>query len=317
MTAPKVDIAIVNWNSGPFLMACLRSIAASDMSRIDQVIVVDNGSSDASAELSVPELPLRVVHAGVNLGFGRACNLAAGLGHAPYILFLNPDAEVFDDSISGVLDELDRPENADVAVGGIRLINRDGSTQRHCARFPGWRSLIGESTGLARLAPGSFPPVIMREFDHLSSQDVDHVIGAFYCVRRPVFEHVGGFDEDYFVYFEDLDLSRRIADLGLRRRFLANVSAFHAGGGTSERIKSRRLSLAISGRLIYARKHLSPGPAAAVWGAALMIEPLTRTALGIVRGSAAEVVATWQGFAMLYANLPSLARVSRREASKA
>lgn len=317
MIAPRVDIAIVNWNSGPLLAACLRSIAASDMSRIDQIIVVDNNSTDASAELNVPELPLQVVYAGANLGFGRACNVAAGRGRAPYILFLNPDAEVFDKTISGVLEEMDRPENADVAVGGIRLIDREGSTQRHCARFPGWRSLVGEATGLARLAPGLFPPVIMREFDHLSSQDVDHVIGAFYCVRRRVFEQVGGFDEDYFVYFEDLDLSRRIADLGLRRRFLADVSAFHAGGGTSERIKARRLCLAISGRLTYARKHLSRGSAAAVWSAALLVEPLTRTALALARGSVAELLATWQGFAMLYTHLPSLARISRREASGA
>jgi GT2 family glycosyltransferase len=311
----QADVIIVNWNSGPLLGRCIESLV-HDAAAIERVIVVDNESSDGSEQVPVSGLPLTIIHAGRNLGFGRACNAGAALGRAPYILFLNPDAELFRHSLSRALAVLQSPEHRDVAVAGIQLLGRGGEVQRHCARFPSWRSMIAEATGLSRIAPRSFPPVIMTEFDHLSTRDVDHVIGAFYLIRRAVFEQIGGFDDSYFLYFEDLDLSRRVADLGLRRRFLADVGAYHRGGGTSEAIKARRLFLAISGRLTYARKHLGRTGAIAAWTAALLLEPLTRTVYAFLRGSPLEVLATWRAFGMLYRALPTLVRTSAPNRSK-
>lgn len=300
----KVDIVIVNWNAGPLLANCLQSLAAADLSRVAEVVVVDNGSVDGSADLEVPGLPLRVVRAGRNLGFGRACNLGAGQGSADYVLLLNPDTEVAAETIRQVAAYLDDPEHADIGVLGIRLVDRQGGAQRHCARFPTWRTFLAGSFGLTHLLPRQFKPVLMQEFDHLETRDVDHVMGAFYCIRRSVFEAVGGFDEAYFVYFEDLDLSRRVVAAGHRIRYLAEPEAYHRQGGTSEQIKARRLYYSLAGELTYARKHFTPVGTAAVWAGVLLIEPVTRTVLALKRRSLAELLATWQGFGMLYRALP-------------
>lgn len=296
----RVDIVIVNWNAGDLLAACLGSLEAAVSDRVASVVVVDNASTDGSADLETRTLPLHIVEAQSNLGFGRACNLGAARGTAEYLLFLNPDTEVERDTIESVARFMDCPENSSTAVTGIRLVGEDGQAQRHCARFPGWRNFVGEALGLSHVAPRIFPPVIMREFDHDSSRAVDHVIGAFYFVRRKFFEQAGGFDESFFVYLEDLDLSRRIADLGGRRYFLAEVGAFHRGGGTSDAIKARRLSYATMGRLRYASKHLSAPAMAAVWLTTLLFEPFARSARALLRGSFAEMAATWQGFGMVY-----------------
>lgn len=198
---------------------------------------------------------------------------------------------------------MSNPINADVGVMGIRLVNDRGEVQRHCARFPRWRNFVSELTGLAALFPRMFRPIILTEFDHLSDADVDHVIGAFYLVKRSVFENVGGFDPKYFVYMEDMDLSRRIALAGYRRRYVASLQSYHKGGGTSDAIRARRLSYHVLSRLTYAGRHFSPVARAIVWTAALAAEPLTRTAQAVLRGSIAEGVAVWQGYGLVYLTL--------------
>lgn len=313
MIAAKVDIVIVNWNAGALLAACLDSLAAADLSHVSKVIVVDNGSTDGSADVTSARLPLTVVRAGRNLGFGRACNLGAAQGDAEFVLLLNPDTEVDADAITRVVSFLRDPAQQDVGAVGIRLVDRSGRAQRHCARFPSWRTFLAESFGLAHLLPGRFRPVLMLEFDHLETRDVDHVMGAFYCVRRAAFEVLGGFDESYFVYFEDLDLSRRLVDAGHRIRYLSEPAAYHRQGGTSDQIRARRLHYSLEGKLLYASKHFSSAGAVAAWAGVLLIEPVTRTFFTLKRRSIAELLATWQGFAMLYRALPTILR-SRRAA---
>ena len=135
--------------------------------------------------------------AAVGVGFGPACNQGARAGQADFILFLNPDTVLHDDTLIGAVAALEADSRN--AVVGIRLQEPSGTTQRSCARFPTLTSLLMRSTGLDRmpgLAPFGYP---MREWDHAESRDVDHVIGAFYLVRRDVFEQVQGFDERFFV----------------------------------------------------------------------------------------------------------------------
>jgi N-acetylglucosaminyl-diphospho-decaprenol L-rhamnosyltransferase len=315
MMPGQVDIVIVNWNAGPLLAACLRSLAEGDMSRIAKVVVVDNGSVDGSADVEVPGLPLTILRTGTNLGFGRACNLGAAQGSADYVLLLNPDTEVGADTITRAAAWLDDPGNAQVGVAGIRLVDREGRAQRHCARFPSWRTFLAESLGLTHLLPRRFKGVLMLDFDHLETRDVDHVMGAFYCIRRNLFDALGGFDPAYFVYFEDLDLSRRVVDAGQRIRYLAGPQAYHRQGGTSEQIKARRLYYSLAGKLTYARKHFRGAGVVAAWAGVLLIEPVTRTGFAMKRRSFAELVATWHGITMLYRALPALVRSSRPERS--
>lgn len=312
MVTPLVDIVLVNWNSAGQLEAALRSIVAHGDGLVASVIVVDNGSIDGSADVAIPELPLQVVSAGRNLGFGAACNLGAGLGMGRYILFLNPDAELKKDVLTGVVDHLNNDVDEAVGVVGVRLVDADGETHRHCARFPTWRAFVGQSLGLFRLGRGYFKPIPMLEFDHCSSRSVDHVMGAFYCTRRSLFERLGGFDETFFLYMEDLDLSKRIVDAGYRIDYRADLVAYHKQGGTSDQIKARRLAYILSSNLIYIWKHRPLGEALIVSLVTLIGEPLSRTARFALQARLAEAVATLHGTGMLYAALPDVVRRIRR-----
>jgi len=144
----------------------------------------------------------------------------------------------------------------------------------------------------------------MAEWGHAQTREVDHVIGAFFLVRRVVFEALGGFDERFFVYLEDLDFSRRASNAGWSSVYLADAQAFHAGGGTSNQIKARRLFYSLRNRLLYAFKHFSWPEAMLVMFATLLIEPFSRAALALLRWSWSGLKETWAAYGMLWNWLP-------------
>lgn len=309
----KVHIAIVNWNSGEWLRRCVASIADHQAGLVDRIVVVDNCSSDGSAELGQCGVPLNVIAAGDNLGFARASNLAARNAAAPYLLFLNPDAALNANSLRSALAFMEGPEAARVGVCGIRLIDEQGCIQRHSATFPTARTFLGSATGLNRIFPRLFPPLLMVDFDHLSSRRVDHVIGAFYLIRRELFETLGGFDERFFLYLEDLDLSLRVREAGWHVYYLAEATAFHKGGGTSEHVKARRLFYSLRSRILYAFKHFRRRQAWAVALATLLIEPLPRLIRALARLSAREAGETLRAFFWLWRDSPSLLHRAREQ----
>ncbi len=305
---PGVDIVIVNWNSGALLGNSLRSIARDGGAHVASVTVIDNGSADGSADVEVPGLAVDIVRTGQNLGFGKACNLGAQRGTAPYLLFFNPDAEMRPGALDEAVAFLEAPPGAAYGVCGIRLVDQFGHAHPHCARFPSWRTFLGSSLGLTRALRRWFPPVPLLEFDHMSDRDVDHVMGAFYLIRRELFEALGGFDEDFFVYFEDLDLSYRVRRAGARIAYRAGPAAYHKQGGTSENVKAHRLFYSLHANIIYAWKHLGRIERLAVVAVTLGIEPVSRSVRALFRRSKEELVFTLQGFGMLYRDLPRIIR---------
>jgi hypothetical protein len=299
---PGLDIVIVNWNAGALLAQCLGSIptALDACFALESVTVVDNGSSDASLEgLDGLPLPLRLLRNTENLGFGRASNQGAWLGRAPYLLFLNPDTRLLAGSLALPIEHLERPENRRVGVAGIRLLDVEGKTSTSCARFPRSAAFLASAAGLDRLGGLGSLGYRMADFDHETSRDVDHVMGAYYLVRRELFARLGGFDERFFVYFEDLDLSRRVAESGSLVRFLAEARAFHAGGGTTRQVRSRRLAYYLRGKLRYAHKHLGTPGAFLVGAATLLVEPWTRSLGALLRLSPGELCATLGAYGLL------------------
>ncbi|MDE2578165.1 MAG: glycosyltransferase family 2 protein [Hyphomicrobiales bacterium] len=306
---PCVDVVIVNWNAGRQLGECVRSLALGAES-VASITVVDNGSHDGSDQISAPELPLEIIRTGENLGFARACNLGAKRGAARYLLFFNPDAQLLDNSIGQAAAFLDA--HPEYGVCGVQLKGEDGLIQRHCARFPDATMIVGGALGLDRIAPKIFPPMHMTDFDHRHSRAVDHTIGAFYMIRRALFEKIGGFDERFFVYLEDLDLSLRARDAGQPVYYLAEAVAFHKGGGTSEQVKARRLFYSLRSKLLFALKHFSGLGKAAVLAAMLGPEPAARLARAGVRANGAEASQTLQAYRMLIADLPQIMRRWRR-----
>ena len=142
---PKIDIIIVNWNSGKQLHECLQSIgtATKDGSNLGNIIVVDNASVDGSAdELQNFNLPLTIIRNNINRGFAAACNQGASESKADYLLFLNPDVQLFENSLSVPIAFMERPENRHIGIVGIQLVDEEGRISRTCARFPTSRQFL-------------------------------------------------------------------------------------------------------------------------------------------------------------------------------
>ncbi len=295
-----ISIVTVNWNAGSQLKDCLGSVIAHDKSQVASIILVDNGSTDGSADV-VESLPgVKVIRTGKNLGFGAACNIGAAAANSPYILFLNPDTKLEADSLSVPLAFMEEPENASVGICGIQLMDEQGQISRTCARFPTLSRLVSSALGLNKLPGLKGSGIHMQDWDHLSSSDVDHVMGAFYLIRREIFEHVGGFDERFFVYLEDVDLSKVVNDAGWHTHYLTEAQVFHAGGGTSRQVKVHRLFYSLRSRLLYGFKHFPRWQAWLLVAVTNVVEPVTRSAWCLVRGDFAGVKHTWAAYRMLW-----------------
>lgn len=298
----SVDVVIVNWNSGNLLSRCLGSITRLERTgfELGRIVVVDNASSDDSTTVD-PSLLTDLVRNAENRGFGRACNQGAALGQGDLILLLNPDVTLEPDSLTIPVRRM--AEDATVDTVGIELVDDGGNVHRSCCRIPTVGSLLVHSFGLDRVGVFARHGYPMYEWAHDESRFVDHVIGAFYLVRRRTFDALGGFDERFFVYLEDLDLSKRIKDRGGRCLYLADASAHHVGGGTTRTIKARRLAYSLHSRLKYAAKHHGRIGLVLVALATLLVEPLIRIAIAAARFSWTDVKAVAVGYAHLYGSL--------------
>ena len=310
----SLDIVIVNWNAGEQLRRCLDSLAKTERGGFDlkRVVVVDNASSDGSAGgLDCRMFPLTIVGNSRNEGFAAACNRGASGSEADYLLFLNPDTELFAGSISKPVAFMESPENQRIGIAGIQLVDERGAVSRSCAAFPSLARCISRALGLYQLWPRAFPSYIMQEWDHGASREVDHVSGAFYLARRAVFETLGGFDERFFVYLEDLDFSYRTRLAGWKSYYLAEARAFHRGGGVSEQVKAERLFYSTSSRILYAFKHFKRIDAIALMLVTVALEPPVRLCSAIAGGSTESARATARGYALLYRALPRITRGMR------
>ncbi|MDP4181991.1 MAG: glycosyltransferase family 2 protein [Bacillota bacterium] len=305
----KLDIIIINWNSGSQLRECLSTVNINDINgfELSKVIVVDNASADDSLEgIEQLNLPVKIIRNSKNLGFGAACNQGALCSNADYLLFLNPDTRLNKESLVKPLLYMEAEDNRGVGVCSIKLVDDSGRPGRTCTRLPKPRHFFVKIMGLDHIFPKIFKSHFMTEWDHNDTRQVEHVIGAFYFVRRKVFIDAGMFDERFFVYLEDLDLSLRIKKLGYSIQYLADVEAYHKGGGTSEQVKATRLFYSIRSRIIYGFKHFSFISAFLLLLATYSIEPIARFALALLRRSSKEMMETAQGYKMLIKNLPKI-----------
>jgi N-acetylglucosaminyl-diphospho-decaprenol L-rhamnosyltransferase len=300
---PGLDIVVVNWNAGGQLRRCLESVAGTSRAGFElrRVVVVDNASRDGSADgLEEVNLPLTVIRNRDNRGFAAACNQGAAGSRAEYLLFLNPDTTLFADSLAGPIARMEAPEHRGTGIIGIRLVDERGAATHSCARFPTPARLVSKSLGLYRLSPSLFPSYQMIDWSHDRSREVDYVSGAFFLVRRSVFEELGGFDERFFVYFEETDFSKRMWARGWRSWFYADAVAMHRGGGLTEQAKADRLFYAAASRILYAGKQFRPIDAFAFALIALTLEPAVRIGSAVVSGSFGAALENARGYGRLY-----------------
>lgn len=302
-----VDVVIVNWNSGAQLRECLQSIAKHDLGACATVVVVDNGSSDNSCvRIDEYGLPLKIIRNSVNLGFGAACNQGAALGKGDFVLFLNPDTRLLSASISHALEFMCSPDAKSVGICGVQLIDENSHISKTCSRFPAIGHFICSALGVDRLRPFFHSGALMVEWDHARTRVVDQVMGAFFFIRRELFEKLEGFDNRFFVYYEEVDLSYRAANAGWKSVYLATANVFHAGGGTSRQIKATRLFYSLRSRILYGLKNFGFLRVGLLLAVTIFIEPMTRFIFSIAGGRLEDAKNTLSAYWRLLVSLPSI-----------
>ncbi len=299
-------IIIVNWNAGQQLRDCISSIALAkkDYFTLTEIVVVDNASTDNSLlEIDRFNVPVRVIKNKKNIGFAAACNQGSCGSTEDFLLFLNPDTRVFENSIDTPIAYINLPENENVGVVGIQLVDENSKIAYTCSRFPSLSIFLAEALGINRLAPFRYLTQAMVEWPHDKIRYVDQVIGAFFLIRLSTFGVLGGFDPRFFVYFEEVDLSYRAHKLGLKSVYLPEAQAFHAGGGTTNQVKASRLFYSLRSRLLYGFKHFKPLEAWALLFVTLILEPCSRLLFSLSKGSWHDARCTLQGYGMLFQDL--------------
>ena len=230
---PILTVVIVNWNSGEFLKTCLQSIPRAACRLEVKVVVVDNSSRDGSAQCVEKEFSeVRFIQSGKNLGFGRANNLAQPHVRPGYVLFLNPDTVLQEHTLAQMVGFLET--QADVGAIGCQMVFPDGLVaDQNLQWFP---TPLTEFVGLAFLPYGIVRRLggILPWNDPLRSGYVRKLYGGCLMVRTTVLDKVGWFDERFFMYAEDVDLSRRLRDAGWKLYYLSEAQVTHAVGGATK-----------------------------------------------------------------------------------
>jgi GT2 family glycosyltransferase len=286
---PALDVVVVSYRTPELLRQCLRSLQRRTVAN-QCLIVVDNASGDGSADLVTAEFPAAdLVEAPGNLGFAAAANAGIARGSAPYVLVLNPDTEVPPETVDALLALLEtKPQ---VGICGCKLVRPDGRFD-HAARrsFPTILGALGHFTGVGRTRRAPRSLAQYRAPDVNDAGPIDAVNGAFMLIRRASLEEVGGFDERYWMYMEDLDLCFRFAQAGWVTWYEPSVTALHVKAAASGPFRSPRLTVAFhTGMARFYRTHVAPrrNPLvnAAVYGGIA-----TKLALALVCNSAARAI---------------------------
>jgi GT2 family glycosyltransferase len=297
-----VDIIIVNWNSGEYLQKCISSIFCTDNKNfISKIFVIDNNSKDSSVDKIIINNQIEIIRNKENVGFSKAANQGFKLSTAEYVLLLNPDTELLDRTLADCINFMNNRHDVDIL--GCRLLDDNGEVSPSCARFPTASKIFIDCTGISKLFPSIFPPaILMTDWDHKDSRYVDQVMGAFMFMRLSIFEKVGFFDEQFFVYCEELDFSKRVSNLGGKSFFNTDISARHSGEGTTKRVKAFRLYLNIKSRLQYIKKHSTIFGYCLVFLGTFCIEPFSRSVFLLSNGKTNEIKDVFKAYRMLLLN---------------
>jgi N-acetylglucosaminyl-diphospho-decaprenol L-rhamnosyltransferase len=228
--AGRIDVVVVSYNSGETLRDCVEPLLG--LPGIS-VTVVDNGSADESLA-SIAGLPVRTIESGRNGGFGFGCNIGIAAGSAPLVLFLNPDARMVPAELERLAAVLDaEPE---VAIGGPRIVDGAGGLFPSQRRYQRAGSTWAQAFFLHRLFRAPWANEIIKQPDAYERPAYpEWVSGACMLARREVLERVGGFDEGFFLYCEDMDLCARVRAMGYRVRYEPGATVEHDGGRSAPR----------------------------------------------------------------------------------
>lgn len=224
-----ISIIIVNYKSKGFTLNCLKSIHEADWHGLNyEIIVVDNNSGDNTPDIVRWQYPdVRLIEAKKNLGMGGGNNLGIRQAKGRYVAIMNPDTLVFKDTFQKLFKLME--DNSHIGIVGPKQYNPDRTIQDSCYRWHGlWTPLFRRTAlGLSHLGQRDLERFLMCDFDKNSFCDVDWLLGSFLFMRAEALSEVGGFDERFFLYFEDTDICRRFHKKGWRVIYYPDAEIIH------------------------------------------------------------------------------------------
>ena len=269
----ELSIIIINYNAKEFLQNLIHSLQKALSKITHEIIVVDNASDDGSVEFIRDKFPqIHLIVNKTNVGFSKANNEALKISKGKFILLINPDTIVSEDTINRMIYFLN--QNPDAGLAGCKILNPDGSLQLACRRsFPGpWTSFC-KVTGLSTLFPKSklFAKYNLTYLDENSTYEVDAISGSFMMMNREAYEKVGGFDEQFFMYGEDLDLCYRIQKNGYKVYYYPGTQIIHYKGESTKRSSLDETKYFYNAMNLFVKKHFS---------SFYLVEIILRSAIG-------------------------------------
>ena len=258
-----LSVVIITYNSSQYISECLRSVLLELGNRKSEIILIDNNSDDNSLELvtkfSESELPenitVRIIANDVNSGYAPAINQGMKNSSGEYLLLLHPDVNIREKSLNIMLNTLN--EDSSLGMVAPQFLFPDGSIQPSCRRFPNYSSVIYEALGLTNLFSSSktFNGWKMGDFDHSSRREVDQPMSACVLLKREVLDQVGLMDEQFVMFFNDVDWCKRIKDAGWKIVFNPDATVKHVLGGSVKLVRSRMILRSHTGFYLYFHKH--------------------------------------------------------------
>jgi N-acetylglucosaminyl-diphospho-decaprenol L-rhamnosyltransferase len=250
-----VSVIIVSWNVADLLAACLRSLQSGDHRYTQELIVVDSASTDDTVVRVRRDFPgVKLLPQTENLGFSRCNNIGLAAATGRHVLLLNPDTEIIGDAVDQMVDYLDA--HPKIGIVGPQTFNTDGTHQSTRRRFPTVPLAFFESTWLQPYTPKAW-------LDHYYVTDqpdtgvfeVDWVQGSALMARREVYQQIGGLDEQYVMFFEELDWCKRAKTAGWGVVYLGTAQIIHHGGKSTDQVAARKHIHFQRSKLHYFAKH--------------------------------------------------------------
>lgn len=252
-----LSIVIVSWNVKGLLKKCLESIFQNQGNLELEIVVVDNASQDGTIEMVKKNFPLVNLIANTNnLGFATANNQGIAKSHSDFILILNPDTLVIKNALEKMLDFLQ--QNYQIGIAGGKHLNPDWTLQPSVRRFPSFWPIFFILTKIAKIFP-NIPSVydyLAKDFNYRLAQPIDQVAGSFLMLRKKTLEEIGLFDENFFIWFEEVDLCKRAKTAGWQIWYIPNAEVIHYGGQSfNQKLTWEKQKLFFQSAWYYFKKH--------------------------------------------------------------
>ena len=255
-----LSIIIVNFHNSHTLGKCLDSIPQGVQNIDYEILLVNNSPRDEGLPNAVKDHPsVQRIENRINLGFAKANNQAFDLSKGKTILLLNPDTVLTDNSINNMLNYLH--QNAEIGLLGAKLLDPDGNLQYSCRRFPTlWTGLFNRYSIMTKLFPENpfTRQYLLLDFDHNSAREVDWVSGSCMMISRELFLSIGKFDENYFLFNEDVDLCHRVKQAGKQVVYFPDAQVFHHVSSSNSKLAARTIIHRHQGMVHYYQKNCRP-----------------------------------------------------------